>query len=117
MKPYEPKIEYINNKKNKTQILDNLKIRRRYIKINKDKYNKIYSIYFYIFIICKIFILQFIKCNNRKIELASSYIKLKTNGTGQIKILNDIFFNKYKPNIIIINNKNNNTNDDINYEL
>ena len=94
----------------------NLNIKRSYLKYNQDKYNKIFIIYFYLFIMTKIFFERFIECNFRKIQLASSYIKLKTNGTGYINILNENFFNNNKPVIISINYTINYTNNDINYK-
>ena len=102
--------DFIKNK----HLPDDLNIKRRYIKKNKDKYNQFYFIYFYFFTIYKILFLQFINCNHRKIEFASSYIKLKTKGTDQIKILNYNYFLEYKPNIISVNNNINYTNNEIN---
>ena len=88
--------DFIENKSNN--------IKRRYMKINKDKYNIIYIIYFYLFIISKIFFSQYIKCNYRKIEYEYSYINLKINGTGDINILSSLFNSDDYPSTIIINN-------------
>ena len=71
--------------------LNDINIKRRYMKNNnnnnnKNKYYKIYIFYFYYFINIEIFSSQFIKCYDRKIECSSSYINLKINATGKIKI-------------------------------
>ena len=96
---------YIDDSIEKKNQLNNLKIQRRYKKKSKDKCNKIYIIYLYFFIISKIFFSQFIKCYNRKIELATSYINLKINGTGNMKIYSENYLSE-KPDIIIIINNN-----------
>ena len=82
--------DYIDNK-NK---LENIKIKKK----KKYKFNIIYII-----ILNIIFFSQFIKCFNRKIELASSYINLKVIGNGTIIIYSNDF-NEEKPNIVSINN-------------
>ena len=89
------------------KVLYNVKIQRRYIKKNKYKFNGIYILFFYFFIITKFFFSQFIKCNHGQINLSSSYINLKTIGTGR-KELYSGYYKGNKPNIIIINNYTNN---------
>ena len=105
---------YIDNFIENKYLPDDLNIKRRYIKMNKNKYNKFHFIYFYFIIINITFFLQFINCNHRKIEFTSSYIKLKTNGTGYIRILNANYYQKNKPSVISINNTINYTNNGIN---
>ena len=80
-------------------VLENIKIKE---KKYKSKFNRIYIMYFYYIILNIIFFSQFIKCYNRKIELASSYIYLKVIGNGTI----DIYYSycDQKPNIVSINN-------------
>ena len=90
------KNDFVENK----YVLNNIKIQKRYINNNKNKYNKIYIIYFCLFIISKIFFSQFIKCDN---DFASSYINLKIKGTGNIKILSDFYKGKSPDNITINN--------------
>ena len=70
--------------------------------------------YFYYIILNIIFFSQFIKCYNRKIELASSYIFLKVIGNGNINIYNQDFCGP-KPNIVSINNIINLTDSQTNY--
>ena len=86
--------------KNKN-ILENIIIKRKEKKYNII-FNIIYIIYFYYIILNNIFS-QFIKCYNRKIELASSYINLKVNGTGDINIFSQYYSGKW-PDIVSINN-------------
>ena len=93
---------YINNLIENKNISNNTK--RRYMKINKDKYNKKCIIYYYLFIFNNIFFSQFIKSNYRKIELESSYVNLKINGTGNINILSSHLNSNDYPTTIIINN-------------
>ena len=90
------KNDFVENK----YVLNNIKIQKRYISNNKNKYNKIYIIYFCLFIISKIFFSQNIKCDN---DFASSYINLKIKGTGNIKILSDFYKGKSPDNITINN--------------
>ena len=90
------KNDFVENK----YVLNNIKIQKRYISNNKNKYNKIYIIYFCLFIISKIFFSQNIKCDN---DFASSYINLKIKGTGNIKILSDGYEGKSPDNITINN--------------
>ena len=90
------KNDFVENK----YVLNNIKIQKRYINNNKNKYNKIYIIYFCLFIISKIFFSQNIKCDN---DFASSYINLKIKGTGNIKILSDSYHGKSPDNITINN--------------
>ena len=90
---------------------NNLEIKKNIEKNNENniiKFNNIYNISYFIIISYLVIFSQFIKCNNRKIELASSYIKLKTNGTGAIKLYSNIYQN-LKPDIVIINDKINHT--------
>ena len=65
------------------------------------KYNKAYIIFFYEIILNILCFSQLIKCNSRKIELAFSFINIKTKGTGAIKIYGN---GAIKPNIVNINN-------------
>ena len=103
--------DYIENE----YLLNNKNIKRRYKENNKNKYSIIYILYFYYFIIAKIFSSQFIKCCHRKIELSSSYINLKINATGIINIYSNEYLAE-KPNIITINNVNHTINDINNIE-
>ena len=91
------KNDFVENK----YVLNNIKIQKRYISNNKNKYNKIYIIYFCLFIISKIFFSQFIKCDND--FASSSCINLKIKGTGNIKILSDSYEGKSPDNITINN--------------
>jgi len=108
--------DFIINK----NITNNLEIKRKYktkhIEKNKIEFNKIYIISFYYIILNIILFSHFIKCYNRNIIFASSYIKLKTNGTGDINIFSQYFPKGNYPNIIIINDKINYTNDKITYK-
>ena len=74
-------------------------------------FNKIYINLFYLFIFYNSFFSKFTKPKHRKIELAYSHIKLKTNGNSNIKIYSEEYEDK-KPDIIIIN-KINYTNNNI----
>ena len=96
----------------KKEVRNKADLQRGYIKIYKDKYNKISMIYFYLFILYQIFFSQFIKCCNIKIKLSFSYINLKTNRTNNIKIYSDSYHG-VKPDIITVNNMLNYTNPDI----
>ena len=58
---------------------------------------------FIVIILNLILFSQFIKCFNRKIELAEHYIKLKVKGDGYINIYSK-FYRGIKPNIVNINN-------------
>ena len=90
---------------------NNLEIKKNIEKNNENniiKFNNIYNISYFIIISYLVIFSHFIKCNDRKIELASSYIKLKTNGTGAIKLYSNIYQN-LKPDIVIINDKINHT--------
>ena len=74
------------------------------------KLNKINIISLYVFILNLSFFIQFVECNHRKIELFSSYINLKTIGTGQIRVFSSYFDKNNYPTAIIINNRINHTN-------
>ena len=104
----EKKKEKMGNNFNENKaMLNNLNIQRNYNKNNKDKFNGIFIYFFYLFIINEILFSQFIKCNHRKIKFSSSYIKLKTKGTGTIQLYYQKSINfapSYKPDIININN-------------
>ena len=89
-----------------------LKMQKKCVKI-KDNLNKIYIIYFYLFLLSEILFLQFIKCYNIKFQLAFTYVGFKINGTGNIKIYSNIYKGPL-PNFININNKINYTNSEIN---
>ena len=89
--------------------LNNKNIKKGNMKNNKNKYYIIYILYFYYLFIINIFSSKFIKCYHRKIELSSSYINLKINATGELKILSDKYVGE-KP-IISINNVNYTIND------
>ena len=80
------------------------------------KLNKINIISLYVFILNISFFIQFVECNHRKIELFSSYINLKTIGTGQIRVFSSYYDKNNYPTAIIINNRINHTNSEINNE-
>ena len=101
---------YIDGFKENKNISDNLKIKRKEKKY-KNKFIRYYIISFYNIILNIILFSQFIKCNYRKIELASYQINLKTNGTGKI----NIYYSSYRVDKIIINDKINITGSDIDY--
>ena len=67
------------------------------------KFKTIYITYFYILILHIFFFQKYIKCYNRKIELKSSYINLKTKGTGEINIFSNSLYKSDYPTTIIIN--------------
>ena len=93
-----------NNFNEDKAMLNNLNLQKKYNKKNKDKFNEIHIHFFYLFIIIEILFSQFIKCNQREIKFASSYIKLKTKGTGYIQLYYQGFLSsRYKPSIISIN--------------
>ena len=71
--------DYIDTSIENENILENKKINIKEKKY-KIKFNIIYTIYFYYIILGIIFFSQFIKCYNRKIKLASTYINLKVIG-------------------------------------
>ena len=75
---------FFDSYKENKNLINHLKIRRRYMKRNKNKLNKILINLFYFFIMVKNFFSQFINYYHRKIEFTSSYINLKINGTGNI---------------------------------
>ena len=67
------------------------------------KSNKIFIAYFYDIILKIILLSLFIKCNQRKIELAYSYINLKIQGTGNINIFSPSCYPVNYPTAVIIN--------------
>ena len=79
--------------------------------IQKDLIKKVSNIKYIILNI--IFFSLFIKCNQKKIISASSYINVKIRGTDEINAYSKLYYGN-KPNIIIINNKINYTNSAIN---
>ena len=99
---------YRNDNIENENILENIKIKR------KEKIYKFNIIY--IIILNIIFFSQFIKCYNRKIELASSYINLKIIGNGTINIYYNYYSNRYRPEIVSINNIINLTDTRTNYQ-
>ena len=78
-------------------IKNNIRKKTRYIK--KIKIDLIKYILLF-FILIKNFSSLFIKCYQREIEYAFSYIDLKIIGTGNIKLYSDLFKGD-KPNIIV----------------
>ena len=78
------------------------------------KYNRINYIYIFVTIFTFILFSQFSKCFNRKNEMASSLINLKTKGVGNISIYSKSFKGT-KPNIVIINNAINYTDNQSDY--
>ena len=105
-------IKYIFNNRNfiddfiiNKNLTNNLEYKRRYILKHIEninfKFNKNYIIFFYDIILNIILLFsQLIICNNRKIELASSYINLKIKGTGNINIYSESY--RFKPDIVIL---------------
>ena len=94
---------YIDDFIENNNLLENIKnnsIDKKY----KIKFKRIYIIYFYYIILNIIFFSQLIKCYDRKIELAYSYINLKIIGNGDINIFSNDYYED-KPNIVIINNE------------
>ena len=83
---------------------------------NKIKFNKICNICFYYAIFSIIFFSDFIKCYSSKIELLSSYIKIKVNGTGDINIFSPSFSGNC-PNKVIINDIATYNNEEVTYIL
>ena len=94
--------DYIDTFIEKKNILENKKIKTKEKKY-KIKFNIIYIIYFYYIILGIIFFSQFIKCYNRKIKLASTYINLKVIGKGRTKIYEGAYAG-IRPNFVILNN-------------
>ena len=78
---------YTNNFMKNKILLKKIKYQKKETK--RIKFNKSYIIFFYDIILKIIIFSQFIKCNKRKIELASSFINLKTKGSGNIKIFSN----------------------------
>ena len=103
---------YTDDSKENNNFCENLKYKKK-VKNNRIKFNRIYIIYFYSIIFKIIFILQFIKCINRKIELAYSLINLKIIGNGTINIFSNNY-NGDKPKTIIINNLTKYNNSEVN---
>ena len=107
--------DLIENKK----LPNNLEIQGRYmakfLTNYNNKFNKIYIISFYVIILNIIFFPKCIKCCHKKIEIASSYINLKTKGIGYINIFSKNFNDTY-PTIITINNIINKTNNEITFK-
>ena len=104
------KVNNIDNFKENKNISDNLNIKRKEKKY-KNKFIRYYIISYYNIILNIILFSKFIKCNYRKIELASYQINLKINGTGKI----NIYSSSYRADKIIINDKINITGSNINY--
>ena len=89
-------IQNKNYKQNKTDSSLN-------IKLSKYSYNfKTFNIFLYLIILFINLIILLCECSREKIILNFSEIILKINGTGNITILSDNFFQRYKPDQIYI---------------